>query len=388
MGFWKKLLFGKKNRYEEESAGENPGEVSRARVNMQDADERGQYVDNCLEQIAEASRQIELLSEEYDIVTAYLTDMEEIEALPDENREELRDMAKRIVELSSSREILEARKDRMKESDFRRVQRMEDEIEEGYQKLKETEEYQSRIKQDLNRLDGERSACQYRQRQWRSVVENTKGMAMICLVAVVLCVLMLAALQFLLEMDTRIGFLLTAGAAAVAITVIYLKHIEAKTEAAKCVRTMNRLILLQNKVKIRYVNNTNLLDYLYVKYGVDHAASLKRLWDTYLAEKKAREEAASTEKDLAFSSKELLQTLYHYRVKIPDVWPGQALALVDSREMVEIRHGLIQRRQILRKQIEYNRGLAERAQEIVKEVAKDYPEDAAQILEKVSRKAD
>lgn len=384
MGFFKNLFFGRKKEYEEQSYDEENGQIDSEVINMRDKEERRRYVDNCLEQIGEASRELEQLTEEYNLVTTYLTDMEEIEALPEQEREQLRQQAQKIVELSQSRENYLSRKDRMRESDYNRMQRMENEVQEGYRKLKNAEDYQALIRQDLQRLDRERNSCQFQQKQWRATVENTRGMAIICLVAVALCLGMLAVLQLGFGMDTQIGYLITAGAAAIAITLIYAKHLDAKAEVKRTSKTLNRLILLQNKVKIRYINNTNLLEYLRLKYEVERADELNDLWNRYVKEKEEREALELAEDDLAFYNKEMLRTLYHYQLQIPDIWPGQALALVDNREMVEIRHGLIQQRQSLRKRMEYNQGLAENAKQIIKEVAHDYPQDADEILKKVS----
>lgn len=384
MGFFKNLFFGRKKEYEEQSYDEENGQIDSEVINMRDKEERRRYVDNCLEQIEEASRELEQLTEEYNLVTTYLTDMEEIEALPEQEREQLRQQAQKIVELSQSRENYLSRKDRMRESDYNRMQRMENEVQEGYRKLKNAEDYQALIRQDLQRLDRERNSCQFQQKQWRATVENTRGMAIICLVAVALCLGMLAVLQLGFGMDTQIGYLITAGAAAIAITLIYAKHLDAKAEVKRTSKTLNRLILLQNKVKIRYINNTNLLEYLRLKYEVERADELNDLWNRYVKEKEEREALELAEDDLAFYNKEMLRTLYHYQLQIPDIWPGQALALVDNREMVEIRHGLIQQRQSLRKRMEYNQGLAENAKQIIKEVAHDYPKDADEILKKVS----
>jgi len=53
--------------------------------------------------------------------------------------------------------------------------------------------------------------------------------------------------------------------------------------------------------------------------------------------------------------------------------------------MIEIRHGLIVRRQALRKQMDYNRQLSETAKTEIKEVAGQYPEYAAEITQLVER---
>jgi len=54
--------------------------------------------------------------------------------------------------------------------------------------------------------------------------------------------------------------------------------------------------------------------------------------------------------------------------------------LYDSREMVEIRHSLIGRRQKLRKQMEYNEQIALEAGEEVKSVVRDYPQYSESII--------
>lgn len=90
MGFLKKLFFGRKKEYEEKNYDAESGQFDREVINMRDKEERLRYVDNCLEQIAEASGELDQLTEEYNLVTTYLTDMEEIEALPEPDREQLR----------------------------------------------------------------------------------------------------------------------------------------------------------------------------------------------------------------------------------------------------------------------------------------------------------
>lgn len=386
MGFLRNIIWGRKKQYREEITDEEEQSVQSRVVSLQDPISRSNYVDNCIEQIEDAQAAIDELTKEYDLVTTYLHDMEEIEALPVESKEEISEIAGTIVKLTNSKDSLEERADRMRDSDYARMCRMEDEIVEGIEKLKDAEDYQTKIRQDLRRLDGERQACEMRIRQCRHMIENTRGMAVICLVAVVLCILMLVVLQFGFELETKPGYLITAAAAAIAITYIYLKHTDAKEESRKNARMMNKLILLQNKVKIRYVNNSNLLDYLKLKYGVERSDTLKGLWNQYSREKELRHAQKEAEDELNICKQELLRVLRRYQIRVPEVWPGQAMALVNKKEMVEVRHTLIGRRQSLRKQLEYNSNLATRAQEIIKEVVRDYPQDAKDIMQKVSQK--
>ena len=80
----------------------------------------------------------------------------------------------------------------------------------------------------------------------------------------------------------------------------------------------------------------------------------------------------------------MVNNLAKYRIKDPEIWIRQAVALVDPKEMVEIRHELIGRRQALRRQMETNKDMATKAQEEVKELADTYPVYREEIMEMVS----
>lgn len=347
---------------------------------------RGEYVRNCLEKISEASKEMENLDYEYNLVTAYLEDMEEIEALSPDEADYLKNCAKRVAMLQDSRDDFVERKRQMSDERFYQMERMIDEIEEGRKKLKDAENYHELVKKDLSRLDGEKHAYLYRKKEMAGVLADTKGMAVICVAAFVLCLALLLVLQFLLDMDTKAGYLITAPVAAIAITVIYVKHMDAGKELKRVELGINKIILLQNRVKIRYVNNKNLLDYLYMKYNVSSADELENLWLKYAKEKEEREKYRQAELELDAAQQELLKMLKRYKINYPEIWLHQTEAILDKRDMVEIRHSLIIRRQSLRKRIEYNKETVARgAQKDIKELVEHYPKYAGEILEMVEK---
>ena len=385
MGCFRNLRnkFHKKDRndfYE----GEWEEEEIEHQIDYDNKEQRDDYVKSCLERMADATKELENLTYEYDMVTSYLKDMEEIDALPQEESEQLKECARRVADLQSSRADYMERPRRISEENYRLMERIADEVEEGYEKLSETEEYQNLIRQDLGRLDGERHAYAYRRNEVMGVIADTRGMAVICVVALGLCVLLLLLLQFFLEMDTGVGYLLTAAAAAVAITVIYVKHLDARQELRRVENGINKIILLQNKVKIRYVNNTNLLEYLQLKYGVGSAKELMDLWENYQVERAERETLRKAERDLDYNERELLQMLKCYQIKDPAIWLHQTEAILDRKEMVEIRHNLIVRRQSLRRRMDYNKEVvAGGSQQEIKELVEKYPQYAKEIMQAV-----
>ncbi|MDE7017135.1 MAG: hypothetical protein K2P65_06100 [Lachnospiraceae bacterium] len=347
---------------------------------------REAYVRTCLEKMAEATKELENLTFEYNMVTSYLKDMEEIEAIPEEEADELKSCAKKVELLQSSRDDYMGRKRRMSDERYRQIERMLDEIEEGCAKIKEAEAYRELIKKDLSRLEGEKHAYLYRKNELMSAIADTKGMALICITALGLCFALLIGLQFILEMDTQAGYLITAGVAALAITLIYVKHMEAKRDLKRVELSINKIILLQNKVKIRYVNNKNLLDYLYLKYDVSSAEELDKAWNLYFQEKEEREKCKRAELDLDYNQQELLRILRRYQIKDPAVWLHQTEAILDHKEMVEIRHGLIIRRQSLRRRMDYNKEVvAGGSQKEIMELVHRYPKYAKEIIAAVEK---
>lgn len=383
MGFFKNLFHRGKKMIEPEYDSGNWDEVIYDRDDLQikDSSQRKEYVKGCLDQIAEASNELENLQFEYNMVTSYLMDMEEIEAIPEQDKSELEECAKKIEALEKQQAGYKERKNRMSEEKFRQMERLESDLQEGYEKLTKAEEYQELIKRDLRKLDGEKQAYLFRKRELQRMIEDTSSMAIVCTAAVILCILILLALQFGLQMNTKIGYLAAAAAGAVAITVIFIKHNDGVKELSLVENGIGRIIRLQNTVKIRYVNNTHLLEYLYMKYNVSSASELGKSWQQYIEEKEERKNFKEAEKELDLCQKELLQILRVYEIKDPMIWLHQTQAILDKKEMVEIRHSLIIRRQSLRRRMDYNKEvIAAKAQAEVKDLVEKYPQYAKEIV--------
>ncbi len=387
MGLLKKLLNRWRKDIEEPEAdfGEWDDIIyERDELQVNDNKQRGEYVRGCLDQIAEAEKEVENLQFEYNMVTSYLKDMEEIEALPEEEKEEVRKCARKLDKLEQQQEGYTKRKKRMSDEKYREMERMEEEVQEGYDKLTETEEKQDLIKRDLRRLDGERQAYLYRKRDLQYLIADTRSMTIVCAVAVVVCILILFVMQYYFHMNVQLGYFFVAAAGAVAITIIFLKHNDAIKELSRVEKGIGRIIKLHNAAKIRYVNNTRLLDYLCLKYNVSGAEELGKNWQLYQEEKEERINTQQTERDLDQCQKELLHVLRRYQVKDPIVWLHQTAALLDKREMVEIRHNLIIRRQSLRRRMDYNKEvMAGKAQAEIKDLVENYPRYAQEILDMV-----
>lgn len=381
MGFFKNL-FSKKTENDSEWD-EITGE--KESLDMSDPIVRKQYVVSCLEQMKDASDELDRINNEYALVTSYLTDMEEVEAIEGDDKEELCKIAKHIHDLRISHDKYVRTPSSMTEREYNHMDTMYDEVPDAVKKIKEEEDYRGKVKADLRRIDKERKAYSYRKSEVSRSIANARGIANISMIATAILVIVLFLMQMLLKLDVIYGYYLAILLGAVSLSVSYIRYANFVREKGRIERTGNELILLENKVKIRYVNNKNLLDYLYTKFEVSSGAELENLYERFVKEKADRRSFEKNEAAYEDEVSRLVRRLKNYRIKDPEIWIHQSDAIYDKREMVEIRHNLIGRRQKLRKQMEYNEQIAIEAGDEIKDIIKSYPEAAPSLMELVDK---
>lgn len=385
MGFFD--LFRRKKKEEDWEQEEMDFEdipLKRESLDIHNSQQRQTYVRNCCEQMKEATEEIDKSEMEYRLVTDYLTDMEEIERLPNADRADLNAYARKIVSLKTEQKNSKSQVGGMTDKQFAAMERIREEMPESLEKMRKDEDYKALVKQDLQKLEGEKVSYQFRRRELAAACANARNMAYVAVFALLATLAGLLVFQFVFEMDSSTGYLITAGAGALALTVIFLRYNNALGERKHVERCLNQVISLQNTVKIRYVNITGVLEYAYTKFNVNSSDELNYMWEKYLKERAERAKLEETDEELDFQKREMLKMLRKLRIKIPDIWAHQVEALIDSKEMVEIRHGLIVQRQSLRKRIEYNESNRNAAKEEIRGIVTGYPRYAQEILEIVS----
>lgn len=382
---WLKKLFKRKNKEELfqdewEWGDEVSTQLDRSRMNLSDPEQMERYVRSCCEQMKEAGDEIERTTTEYRIVTERLTDMEKIETLRDDVRAGLVACAKRILDVSKNRVIFEQRTGSMPNEQYLMMERNENDVPKAVEDMRENEDYKTLIKNDLQSLEGEKSSYRFIRHELYERENSSRTIAVFSIILVFLTLGILAVLQFNFRMDVKLGYLLVMAAGAVILTAMFIRYSTSLAERRVIEKKLNMAITAQNTVKIRYVNVTSLLEYLYSKFNVNNSLELQYLWEKYIIEKREREKLREANEMLEGSNKELVDILRAQDIAAPEIWLSQVEALVDKREMVEIRHHLIGRRQGLRKRIEYNEESRNAARDEVTELVKSYPSKAEIIM--------
>ncbi len=354
MGFFNRFRKRKREAEEIRDAALQEPNAENIPERFMDNKQAQSYIMQCCEQIIEAGKELEEEKSEYRIVTDYLKDIQMIEELPPEDFAEVRSAAENVQNLNRMRDDYHNSEKRISDVQFVQMQQEEDVIPDAINRLKSNEAYQNTVKRDMNYLEGEKNEWYYNMLELgrQQKILRKLSVAVLGLFTVGMAILFL--LQTAFSFDATYAYMGLILLAAIGSFGVFLKMTANQTEIRQSEANMNRAIILLNKVKFRYVNVTNAVDYAREKFHVKNAYEFNYIWEQYLNELKEREKFQQANEDLDYYNTKLVRLLKRYRLYDANVWVNQSSALVDKKEMVEVKHNLIVRRQKLRSRIEYN----------------------------------
>ena len=386
MFFWKRKKEEKPEEVQQET--ELREEAQPLKMGKADTGELGQDVVERLEQMLELTKEIEDGKAEYRMVISYLTDIELLAKLPEDERKRLEEIAVNVVQLNAARtEFLNSAK-KLSDAQFEQMEKLEQEIPGAIKRFSANELYRDTLRKDLKYLDREKSEWELRKEYLKNHITRLRYLLYVTVGISVTAAVIMGILQIVLEADLFYGWMAWIFATAVIVCVIYLRMQGSADETVRAQRSLNRAISLENKVKIKYVNMENAVDYAKEKYHVRSAGEFKEQWEYYLEAVKEREKYQRTNEDLDYFKGRLVRILSQYKLYDAQVWVTQAAALVDKKEMVEVKHGLVNRRQKLRARIEYNLSVIRQQKAETERLLKDAKEmrpQAEQILDAIDR---
>lgn len=339
----------------------------------QEDEELGDGITRLCERLVDAAYQIEDQRVEYDMLGAYYDDISRIEQMPENMRRELNDIAGKIEFLERNQEEFKRLKVKLSDDKYRMISKHEKEVPKVMRQLAELETHNGAINRDMQHLENEKDMQDYyvseaedRQRYLRSIALSVSIMGVIAFIII---------FWMYQVYDFAIG--VACMGALFVITVIYvllyLKYRNESYEIKLCQARKKKAIGLLNKVKIKYVNNVGTLDYIYEKYGIKSLRELEYLWEQYnllLSETRKFQHSIG---DMRVYYDEMERVLRGVDVKDPYIWTQQTRALLDDREMVEVKHDLNTRRQALRGRMEANEKTRQRCLEKMKQMVVEEP---------------
>ncbi len=349
-------MFFRKRKKKEKAVEENFEEIREhlAEPESQDPEKVEHYAIDCCEQMIEISKELEDQKAEYRVVTSYLNDVEILENLPEEEQKELADIAQNVAQLNVSRDAFLNTSKKISDAQFAQMQREEDEIPRAIKRLQSNETYQMTIKRDMTYLDGKKHQWTYHKEEMKRQKKFLKNAAYALTGMFVLVAIILITVQLGFDGDVGLAWTILVFAVAGVGAYISWKMQDCVYEIKQAEVNINGAIVLLNKVKLKYVNITSAVDYACEKYHVKNSHELNYMWEQYMEAVKEKEKYAKTNEELEYFNGRLVRMLKNYQLYDPKVWVYQAQALIEKKEMVEVKHNLLVRRQKLRSRIEYN----------------------------------
>lgn len=338
------------------------------------------YIENYCEQIAISSKRVEDAKKEYNLVGSYLNDILAIENAERPIKKEMMYYAKRIMTLREDKKSLKTYSTKMSEKKFTYMQAHEKEISEILKDMYDDEQYCQSLKTDIHHIEGEKQALIYERKYAVKMLNKIRSFAKGILFLLFATLIMFIILGQVFELDMLIPtlFVMTIGASAAAFIVVFNQH--QTNELKMSEKKLNRAIELMNSYKLKYVNVKSRLDYEYEKNNVKSSYELNEIWRVYLVVKKEREAILRTSDEIYKAMDGLLDVLDKLKLFDSSVWTSQVEAIVEPREMVEIRHTLNVRRQKLRESIEFNSRLMEKNKEKINRLIKENPSITKEVL--------
>lgn len=342
--------------------------------NVADPEVRQAFYKECGELIEEAVFQSEQAKNEYGLVTAYLADIQKIEMISGNSREEIEEAAKSLLALESAKERLEKQPPSISEAQRSFLAQHEDELSETIEWLRGEEEHQRELDGKLKYLAGEKAV--YVMEHEECINKNTflKNMVLGISVGVFVFLCLFFGISHATGRDLRIPFLLTviAGLIFAMYAMVATRRNIYNMKVAD--RKRNKVIEVENRIKLRYVNCTWAVEYAYEKYHTTSSIQLETMWKEYLRIKAEEERQRRNDRQREVYRNTIIRELRQHGIADAGIWVLQPQALLDDKEMVEVRHNLNVRRQKLREHIDYNVKQKEKNEMAILQFAGEHPE--------------
>lgn len=308
-------------------------------------------IQDICEQLVDATYHKEDMQREYQIVTKYLTDIQRIEELPRDMAREIEDIARKIQMLDDNRQTYMKSENLLSMDEYKRMSTFEADVPETIKNLNNMEMRDSMLKSDMAHLEGEKEDLKYMRSEYSGEISRIRGIIITVLIIFLLSTGILLAAALITKSSVTVYALVLGAIAAFSFTLVYVRYLTLKAGINRANAKLKRAVSLLNKVKVKFINNTNTLEYIYEKYGVNSSKELEYQWDLYNRMVRDALKYSQASDDFRVYCDELVDRLAKVGIEDPFVWPKQIKALIDHREMVEIKHSLNLRRQTLREKI-------------------------------------
>ncbi len=321
----------------------------------------------------ELSEKQEEIKQDYTLDTELLGDVKRFELLPEKTRANIVDSARLIMNLGDERTRFLNQEKKISGEQKRSMAQYDALLPEKLEEIRQKEEYLLLVEEDMRKLEGEKGIIAFeRERAIEKRRFLGKFSAFVASAALIIFILLLVLMKN--GNDKLMPAFFVTGVAVIGFALYYFISMrECASIIHRCDITTNRALQLLNKVKIKYVNTSSTLQYMYEKYHVKGYSELKNTWEEYVHEKESEKMYASNTRLLAGYEQSLLDELHRAGFVHPQPLVTQPDILFNRSEMLRYKQSLEESREKLRELLDDGLRQALELKKEVEEAKKRYP---------------
>ena len=379
--FGKKKFMDMKEPYDEnEEVNTVQDEIEQEHHIAQNPTKRKQYVENCCEQIVEAEKRIEELKKEYQLVNSYLSDIQIISTLPENQKNMVVEQAKRIIVFNNDRAEFGKSMGKLTYKQYNDMEDNGDEIRKIIETLSEDEKYCQSVRTDMRYLEGEKLGLKMEQKDLNARLNSMSRLSKWTFMTLLIMLFVIWIYYYISKQSVEVMMYAVVLFGIVSTAIIFGIHQHTVREMKYVEARLNKAITLLNKIKLKYVNVASRLEYMYEKHGVKSSIQLSKVWNIYLQEKKKRQVYQKTSDKLLDAEEKLVSILDGLGVKDSEVWISQADAIIDKSEMERLRQKIDKRHDKIKATMDNNMDVMEKSKASIKELIDNNKKYAREIM--------
>ncbi len=353
---------------------------------LTDKNEKLLFVEDCCEQILEASRRIVETKKEYQAVNGYLDDIRIMKEMDEKQKEKLQAVIRRIRNLRQDKDNYRNYTQKMPESKYNYFRKNEKNMQTILKDIHDDEMKLQSLKTDLNHIEGEKAGLLYERKMYKGRISGIRNGVVAILLGGLMVMGIFSYYHLNSDYDMTIALLLTVAVLVASMAGLLVFYQNTVRDTRLNEKKMNKVVGLLNKYRLLYVNVQSRVDYIYKKLEINSSYELSSLWGSYLTLKKEQEVYAKVSDEL-YQEQKLFQDMIHaLQLYDESVWGYQMDAILDPACMWEIQDNLEKRKKGLRKTLDYNQKRSNKCKQKVKNMIHEEPKLAADILRIVESK--
>jgi hypothetical protein len=321
---------------------------------------KGEYVSQLREQINELEGLGNRLTKEYEKLTNTIVDLQKIERIPKAHRKEILETASMLKNSEDERKRYQEKVSAKSEAQYKYIEQNQDSIKEDIKKIKELEDRQLLLKTDLNHLEGEKGDLEYTK---QCTIDSSIKVRRFSIISVGVIAIMLVILIVMISdgLDIVVPSILLVFYGALVVFIVFTNRRKSEVVLKTIGLKQVRVVQIQDKVKIKYVNTTSYLEYEYAKYHVMSYNDLMYQYQQYSNRKiETRNYRNATDNILRLEEK-LQEQLKKVGIGQGIIFRSNIDALVTSKALEELIDEYTSNREKLKEQLAFNQESLEMA---------------------------